>query len=127
MFGSFSVIVVLLAALGLYGMVRGQCEGAGPLLASLAPAFQIYFDFPVYSELTIGLALPSGVWPPRKLSYPYFSRNPSDFFLRWHITLPPWRRDYFYTAMDGNRSSALRTSFNLTGTTVWGGLWHGSR
>ena len=101
-------------------------DAASAWLGTLAFAFQIYFDFSGYSEMAIGLALMFGVTLPRNFLYPYISRNPTDFWRRWHITLSLWLRDYLYIALGGNRRGGLRTYFNLFATMVLGGLWHGA-
>lgn len=95
-------------------------------LGTLAFAFQIYFDFSGYSEMAIGLACMFGVVLPRNFLYPYISRNPTEFWRRWHITLSLWLRDYLYIALGGNRHGGLRTYVNLATTMLLGGLWHGA-
>ncbi len=57
---------------------------------------------------------------------PYFSRTPSEFWLRWHISLSSWLRDYLYIPLGGNRNGMLRTYRNLMLTMLIGGLWHGA-
>jgi alginate O-acetyltransferase complex protein AlgI len=99
---------------------------ASAWIGTLAFAFQIYFDFSGYSEMAIGLALLFGVALPRNFLYPYLSRNPTEFWRRWHITLSQWLRDYLYIALGGNRKGNVRTYVNLTTTMVLGGLWHGA-
>jgi len=101
-------------------------DSASAWIGTLAFAFQIYFDFSGYSEMAIGLALLFGVKLPRNFLYPYISRNPTEFWRRWHITLSLWLRDYLYIALGGNRQGSLRTAFNLMATMVLGGLWHGA-
>jgi alginate O-acetyltransferase complex protein AlgI len=98
----------------------------GAWVGTLAFAFQIYFDFSGYSEMAIGLACLFGVVLPRNFRYPYLSRNPTEFWRRWHITLSQWLRDYLYIALGGNRLGQVRTYFNLMATMVLGGLWHGA-
>lgn len=95
-------------------------------VGTLAFAFQIYFDFSGYSEMAIGLACMFGVVLPRNFLYPYISRNPTEFWRRWHITLSLWLRDYLYIALGGNRRGPVRTYVNLATTMVLGGLWHGA-
>ena len=104
----------------------GSLDCASAWIGTLAFAFQIYFDFSGYSEMAIGLALLFGVKLPRNFLYPYISRNPTEFWRRWHITLSLWLRDYLYIALGGNRKGTLRTAFNLMATMVLGGLWHGA-
>ena len=99
---------------------------ASAWIGTLAFSFQIYFDFSGYSEMAIGLACLFGVVLPRNFLYPYISRNPTEFWRRWHITLSLWLRDYLYIALGGNRRGSLRTYVNLTVTMVLGGLWHGA-
>lgn len=94
--------------------------------ATIAFALQIYFDFSGYSEMALGLARMFGVRLPRNFKYPYISRNVSEFWRRWHITLSQWLRDYLYIAMGGSRGSTLRTYQNLIVTMLLGGLWHGA-
>jgi alginate O-acetyltransferase complex protein AlgI len=57
---------------------------------------------------------------------PYFSKNPSEFWRRWHISLSSWLRDYLYIPLGGSRISNLRTYCNLFLTMLLGGLWHGA-
>jgi alginate O-acetyltransferase complex protein AlgI len=95
-------------------------------LATLAFAFQIYFDFSGYSEMAIGLAWMMGVRLPRNFIYPYVARSPRDFWRRWHVTLSQWLRDYLYTSLGGSRRGTSRTYGNLMTTMFLGGLWHGA-
>ena len=57
---------------------------------------------------------------------PYFSRTPSEFWQRWHISLSSWLRDYLYIPLGGNRNGRLKTYRNLIATMLLGGLWHGA-
>jgi hypothetical protein len=57
---------------------------------------------------------------------PYFSKNPSEFWRCWHISLSSWLRDYLYISLGGNRRGSVRTYFNLLLTMLLGGLWHGA-
>lgn len=95
-------------------------------LATIAFALQIYFDFSGYSEMAIGLAMFFGVKLPRNFMYPYYSRNISEFWRRWHITLSYWLRDYLYISLGGSKSGRYKTMRNLLITMLLGGLWHGA-
>jgi alginate O-acetyltransferase complex protein AlgI len=104
-------------------------EGLGAIVAwlgTIAFALQIYFDFSGYSEMAIGLAAMFGVSLPRNFLYPYISRNPREFWQRWHITLSRWLRDYLYVSLGGSRVSFSRNQCNLLLTMLLGGLWHGA-
>ena len=95
-------------------------------LGTLAFGMQIYFDFSGYSEMAIGIARMLGIELPRNFLYPYISRNFSEFWKRWHITLSQWLRDYLYIPLGGSRRSTPRVYFNLMVTMLLGGLWHGA-
>ena len=96
------------------------------LLAVYSFAFQIYFDFSGYTDIARGLALLLGFELPLNFKEPYLSRNPAEFWRRWHITLSQWLRDYLYIPLGGNRGSGTRTQLNLLLTMLLGGLWHGA-
>lgn len=89
-------------------------------------AFQIYCDFSGYSDIAIGLARILGFYFPANFRTPYFSRNFSEFWTRWHITLSSWLRDYLYIPLGGNRQGQWKTLRNLMITMLLGGLWHGA-
>lgn len=95
-------------------------------IAAIAFGLQIYFDFSGYSEMAIGLARMLGIVLPRNFLYPYISRNPQEFWHRWHITLSRWLRDYLYFSLGGSRCSMPRVYLNLMLTMLLGGLWHGA-
>jgi len=73
-----------------------------------------------------GLGLLLGFELPANFLEPYLSRNPSEFWRRWHITLSQWLRDYVYIPLGGNRRGNARTYGNLLLTMLLGGLWHGA-
>jgi len=95
-------------------------------LATVAFGMEIYLDFSGYSEMAIGLARMFGVVLPLNFQFPYISRNPSEFWRRWHITLSRWLRDYLYVSLGGNRDGRFNTYRNLMLTMLLGGLWHGA-
>lgn len=95
-------------------------------LGSLGYTFQLYFDFSGYSDMAIGLSWMLNVRLPFNFNSPYKSRNISDFWRRWHMTLSAFLRDYLYIVLGGNRKGPVRRYFNLAATMVLGGLWHGA-
>ena len=96
------------------------------LVAAWSFAFQIYFDFSGYTDMARGMALLVGLELPLNFTEPYLSRNPAEFWRRWHITLSSWLRDYLYVPLGGNRRGPARTYANLMLTMLLGGLWHGA-
>ena len=74
-------------------------------------SFQIYCDFSGYSDIAIGLARIMGFDFPDNFKTPYFSKNFSEFWTRWHITLSSWLRDYLYITLGGNRGGGFGSIF----------------
>jgi D-alanyl-lipoteichoic acid acyltransferase DltB (MBOAT superfamily) len=100
--------------------------GPEVVLGVLAFAFQIYCDFAGYSDIARGVARMLGFELMLNFDIPYKSRNPSEFWRRWHISLSTWLRDYLYISMGGNRLGRGRRQRNLILTMLLGGLWHGA-
>ena len=99
---------------------------AGAWMAVLGYTFQLYFDFSGYSSMAIGLGFLFGLRIPMNFNSPYKALDPSDFWLRWHISLSSCLRDYLYIPLGGNRYGVSRTYINLMLTMLIGGLWHGA-
>ena len=89
-------------------------------------AVQIYADFSGYSLIARGTSKLFGVELMKNFEQPYLSRNITEFWRRWHISLSSWLRDYLYISLGGNRKGAVRTYVNLMLTMLLGGLWHGA-
>ena len=89
-------------------------------------ALQIYCDFSGYSDMAIGIALLMGFHFNINFDSPYQSRNITEFWRRWHISLSTWLKDYLYISLGGNRKGRIRTYINLFITMLLGGLWHGA-
>lgn len=96
------------------------------ILAVFAYSVQIYFDFSGYSDLAIGCAGCLGFELPENFNMPYLSRNISEFWKRWHITLSQWLMKYIYIPLGGSRKGYRKTLRNLIITMTIGGLWHGA-
>ncbi|MDE6006884.1 MAG: MBOAT family protein [Muribaculaceae bacterium] len=100
--------------------------GVQALMGVLGYTMQIYCDFSGYSDMAIGLALIMGFKLGINFDSPYQSRNLTDFWRRWHISLSSWLRDYVYIPLGGNRKGTFRTYLNNFLTMLIGGLWHGA-
>ena len=95
-------------------------------IGSIAYFFQIYFDFNGYSVMAIGLGKILGFTFPRNFDRPYISKNITEFWRRWHISLTSWFRDYLYIPLGGNRRGLIITYRNLFIVFILCGLWHGA-
>lgn len=101
-------------------------SGLENIFAIYGYALQIYCDFSGYSDMAIGIALLLGFHFPLNFDSPYQSRNITEFWRRWHISLSTWLRDYLYISLGGNRKGKARAYLNLMITMLLGGLWHGA-
>lgn len=101
-------------------------SGVQTLMGVLGYTMQIYCDFSGYSDMAIGIALIMGFKLGINFDSPYQSRNLTEFWRRWHISLSSWLRDYVYIPLGGNRKGTFRTYLNNFLTMLIGGLWHGA-
>lgn len=101
-------------------------SGFESLMGLIGYVMQIYCDFSGYSDMAIGIAMIMGFRLMKNFDFPYKSKNLSEFWHRWHISLSTWLRDYVYIPLGGNRKGALRTYVNNFLTMLVGGLWHGA-
>lgn len=96
------------------------------IAALLLFSIQIYADFSGYSSIARGTAKLLGIELMKNFEQPYLSRNITEFWRRWHISLSSWLKDYLYISLGGNRYGIKRTYANLMITMLLGGLWHGA-
>ena len=87
---------------------------------------QEYCDFSGYSDMAIATAGLLGYRLPLNFNFPYFARNISEFWGRWHITLSTWFRDYLYTTIGGSKGGLYRGILSGCLTMLLVGVWHGA-
>jgi len=130
---------VLLIALGLFKKVAiadhlaqyvdgafDRQTGWKLLIALYFFAFQIYCDFSGYSDIARGCAKLFGIDLRLNFNRPYFARNLTEFWRRWHISLSTWFRDYIYRPLGGKHARGWRPYRNLMAVFLLSGLWHGA-
>lgn len=100
-----------------------DASGSQLIVGTLCFAFQIYLDFSAYTDIAIGTARMLGVRLSENFDWPFFSKNPSEFWNRWHMTLSRWFRDYVYLPLGGRPLVKL---LQLIGVMTLIGLWHGA-
>jgi alginate O-acetyltransferase complex protein AlgI len=96
------------------------------LLSVLFYSIQIYCDFSGYTDIALGLGKIFGIEFKLNFDRPYLSKNFSEFWKKWHISLSSWLRDYLYIPLGGNKNGNFNTNRNLFLTMLLGGLWHGA-
>jgi len=62
----------------------------------LAYSFALYNDFAGYTSIIRGVSLWFGIELTNNFNLPYLSRNFTEFWTRWHISLSQWLRDYIF-------------------------------
>jgi D-alanyl-lipoteichoic acid acyltransferase DltB (MBOAT superfamily) len=118
-----------------YSGYSGSTLYYGALLYSV----QIYADFSGYSNMAIGIGKLFGFNLMQNFAYPYFSRDITEFWKRWHMSLTSWFRDYLFLPLSfafswrvrGERVLLIKTDHFLYITAsiiTWllTGLWHGA-
>ena len=100
----------------------------------LAFGFGIYNDFCGYTNIARGISGFFGITLARNFAVPFFARNFSEFWNRWHRSLSLWLRDYIYFPVSRflvRRNPSLTNRANLIlpplVTMLASGLWHGPR
>lgn len=110
----------------IFALPQGELTTGFAWLGAFAYSLQIYFDFSGYSDMAIGLGRMMGFEFPQNFNQPYRSKNITEFWRRWHMTLSRWFRDYLYIPLGGNRAGQARTFVNLFIVFFLCGLWHGA-
>ena len=114
-------------------------SGSTLLLGALLYTIQIYADFSGYSHIAIGTGRLFGFSLMQNFSYPYFARDISEFWKRWHISLTTWFRDYVFLPISFSLSSKISRQrilfiktdlfiYIVASLVTWllTGLWHGA-
>jgi alginate O-acetyltransferase complex protein AlgI len=100
--------------------------GSVLFLGAVFFAIQIYGDFSGYSDIAIGTSRLFGFDLMKNFAFPYFSRDVSEFWRRWHISLSTWFRDYIYFPLGGSKGSNLKKVRNTLIIFIVSGFWHGA-
>ena len=91
-------------------------------------SIQIYCDFSGYSNIARGVSKLFGIELMENFQTPYLSKNITEFWRRWHISLSLWLRDYIFIPLSvyfrNLRLKGIIVSILIT--FVLCGLWHGA-
>ena len=103
-----------------------EYSGSTLVVGAVLFTFQIYCDFSGYSDIAIGTSRLFGFDLMQNFNFPYFSRDPAEFWRRWHISLSTWFRDYVYIPLGGSRGRKWMTIRNTMIIFIVSGFWHGA-
>ncbi len=105
----------------------GDNIGSQTILATwygvIVYSLYIYFDFSGYSDMAIGLGRIFGFHFDENFNHPFLSKDITEFWQRWHISLGSFFRDYLLPlSFFGIRNKYLSLGI------VWlcTGIWHGA-
>jgi len=118
--------------------------GSLSLLAAVLCTLQMYMDFAGTIDIAIGSARIFGIYLPENFRQPFFAKNASEFWRRWHITLGTFFRDYIFYPVSLSRPIMRLTKWtkkhigrqcakyigpSIALLFVWlaNGFWHGPR
>jgi alginate O-acetyltransferase complex protein AlgI len=114
-------------------------SGSTLLLGAVFYSFQIYADFSGYSDMAIGVGKLLGFKLMRNFAFPYLSRDITEFWKRWHISLTTWFRDYLFLPLSMTVSWRIHSEkvlflksdffiYIVASSITWflTGLWHGA-
>jgi alginate O-acetyltransferase complex protein AlgI len=96
-------------------------------------AFGLYNDFAGYSEIARGVSALFGIELARNFAQPFFSKNFTELWTRWHISLSAWLRDYVYLPLSRTLLRRFPGVWSIPNlvlpplvTMFVSGLWHGA-
>jgi len=109
-----------------------ELPGQNLWLYLFAYAFALFNDFAGYTGIVRGISLWFGIEMSSNFNLPYFSRNFTEFWNRWHSSLSAWLRDYLFFPISrslmkrfARRDHILTLLVPPMATMLVSGLWHG--
>ena len=131
LWGMFQKIVIADNLAGVIDKVWDDIpDQSGSVLFGTAILYsiQIYTDFSGYSNMAIGIGKILGFDIAKNFNYPFFARNISEFWRKWHMSLTSWLTDYVFMPLNikfrnlGPLGMILAIIINM----VVVGMWHGA-
>lgn len=114
------------------------------MLCGVFYATQLYFEFSGVMDIVIGSAKLFGIELTENFRQPFFAKNASEFWQRWHITLGVWFKNYIFYPMSTSKlvknwnkyarkkygkgvTRAVTSALCLFPVWLANGVWHGAR
>lgn len=95
------------------------------LISYYAFSFQLFFDLSGYADVAIGVALLLGFRIKENFDRPYLSKNISEFWKKWHISISNWFKDYVYIPLGGSKGKLVWSYGLILLVMLMGGILHG--
>lgn len=145
LWGYFKKLVIadrLIAAVTTITGDSSEYYGAYAFLGMILYAIQLYADFTGGIDITIGISQMLGIRLQENFDRPYFSKNISEYWRRWHITLGEWFKEYLFYPISVAKPMLKLSKFSrehfgdaigkrlpvyISTIVVWftTGVWHG--
>ncbi len=121
-----------------------QYSGIYIAVAAIAYTVQLYMEFSGCMDIIIGSGRLFGITLPENFRQPFFSKGPSEFWRRWHITLGVWFKTYIFYPVSMSKACKKWNKFGKKHVGKWmtmfvtsamclfpvwicNGLWHGAK
>lgn len=119
-------------------------DGSIVAFGAICYTCQLYMEFSGCMDIIIGTGQIFGIKLPENFRQPFFAKDASDFWHRWHITLGTWFKDYIFYPVSlakpvKNFAKKVKNRFGRNVSKfvapvaalfcVWScnGLWHGAQ
>lgn len=110
--------------------------GSEILVVLYAAAFRLYCDISGYTDIARGVAKCMGFNLSINFNLPYFSKNISEYWRKWHMSMTYWFRDYVYFPLFAfTKGDAYFSSFvtllcislwhSISLSSIWRGIYYG--
>lgn len=120
----------------------GSYGGLTIIIAMILYVIQIYTEFSGCMDIVIGIGRIFNIKLPENFNAPFFSKDISEFWRRWHITLGRWLKDYIFFPLSMTKmnmkinlkthkkmprflADLLTSLIPLLGVWLLMGIWHG--
>lgn len=121
-----------------------ETKGFEVIAAAVIFTVMEYMDFSGCMDMVIGIGMIFGIEIPENFRQPFFARNASEFWRRWHISLGVWFKTYiFYPVsmstiskkwgkfargrVNKHLSMIVTSAIALFPVWICNGIWHGPK
>lgn len=99
----------------------GQYPRLAEYLFNVEYGLHLYLNFSGFTDIAIAVAAMLGFRLPENFNNPFLSRNITEFWTRWHMSLTEWCRTYIYVPI---AALSRHHQFAVFTTMLSIGLWH---
>lgn len=136
------IVIADRVALVVDKVFAGGYGGLTVVIAMILYVVQIYTEFSGCMDIVLGIGRIFNIKIPENFREPFFSKDISEFWRRWHITLGRWLKDYIFFPLSMNKlnmkinlkthkklprflADILTSIIPMLGVWLLMGVWHG--